>query len=99
MGNSIRRKWVNCVLVTLSFTLGAMVDLRSGSEAMKPFYMLNSLSCDIGSVINLKRPTQTCVERPLKNRQNKDLDDKRYSSLMKVESVAEWSPWSFLQYF
>ena len=33
---------------------------------------------------------KTCVKQPLKNRQNKDV------SLMKVESIAEWS---ILQYF
>ena len=40
---------------------------------------------------------KTCVKRPVKNRQNKDLNDK--CSLMKVKSIAECSPWSILQYF
>ena len=39
--------------------------------------------------------SKTCVKRPLKNRQNKDLNDK--CSLMKVKSIAE--AWSILQYF
>ena len=43
--------------------------------------------------------SKTCVKRPLKNRQNKDLNDKINGSLMKVESIAECSPWSILQYF
>ena len=41
--------------------------------------------------------SKTCVKRPLKNRQNKDLNDKWW--LMKVECIAECSPWSILQYF
>ena len=36
---------------------------------------------------------------PLKNRQNKDLNDKINGSLMKVESIAECSKGSILQYF
>ena len=42
--------------------------------------------------------SKTCVKRLLKNRQNKDLNDK-WNSLMKVESIAECSPWNILQYF
>ena len=42
--------------------------------------------------------SKTCFKRPLKNRQNKGLNDKN-DSLMKVESIAECSPWSILQYF
>ena len=41
--------------------------------------------------------SKTCVKRPLKNRQNKDLYDN--GSLMKGESIAECSPWSILQHF
>ena len=41
--------------------------------------------------------SKICVKRPLKNRQNKDLNDK--CSLMKVESTAECSRWSILQCF
>ena len=41
--------------------------------------------------------SKICVKRPLKSRQNKDLYDK--GSLMKVDSIAECSPWSILQYF
>ena len=41
--------------------------------------------------------SKPCVKRPLKNRQNKDLYDKWYSSVMKVESIAECSPWSILR--
>ena len=41
---------------------------------------------------------KTCVKRPLKNRQNKDLYDK-WELKMKVKSIAECSPWSILQYF
>ena len=41
--------------------------------------------------------SKTCLKRPLKNRQNKDLNDN--GSLMQVESIAECSPWSILQYF
>ena len=42
--------------------------------------------------------SKTCVKRPLKNCENKDLKIKT-GSLMKVESIAECSPWSILQYF
>ena len=38
--------------------------------------------------------SKTCLQRPLKNRQNKDLNDKINGSLMKVKSIAECSPWS-----
>ena len=38
--------------------------------------------------------SKACVKLPLKNRQIKDL-----GSLMKVESIAECSTWSILQYF
>ena len=41
--------------------------------------------------------SKTCVEQSLKNRQNKDLNDKWH--LMKVKSIAERSPWSIVQYF
>ena len=41
--------------------------------------------------------SKTCVKRPLKNRQTQILMTK--DSLMKVESIAECSPWSILQYF
>ena len=41
--------------------------------------------------------SKTCVKQPLKNRQNKALMTN--GSLMKVESIAECSPWSILQYF
>ena len=41
--------------------------------------------------------SKTCVKRPLKNRQNKDL--LANGSLMKVESVAECSLWNILQTF
>ena len=41
--------------------------------------------------------SKTCPKRPLKNRQTKILMTS--SSLMKVESIAECSPWSILQYF
>ena len=44
-----------------------------------------------------KEYSKTFVKRPLKNRQNKDLNDN--GSLMKVKSIAECSPWSILQYF
>ena len=40
---------------------------------------------------------ETCLNRTLKNRQNKDL--KTNVSLMKVESAAECSPWGILQNF
>ena len=42
--------------------------------------------------------SKTCLKWPLKNRQNIGLKDKWYYS-MKVESIAECSPWSILQYF
>ena len=45
----------------------------------------------------LPKYSKTFVKRPLKNRQNKNLNDKY--SLMKVESIAECSPQSILQYF
>ena len=38
----------------------------------------------------------THLKQPLKKRQNKDLTNGR---LMKVERIAECSPWSILQYF
>ena len=41
--------------------------------------------------------SKICVKRPLKNRQNKDLNNN--CCLMKVESIAECSTWSILQYF
>ena len=41
--------------------------------------------------------SKACVKWPLKNRQNKGLNDN--GSLMKVESIAECSPWSILEYF
>ena len=41
--------------------------------------------------------SKSCLKRPIKNRQNKDLNDN--SSLMQVESIAECSPLSILQYF
>ena len=41
---------------------------------------------------------KSCLKRPLKNRQNKDLNDKWYC-LMKGESIAECSHWSILQFF
>ena len=47
----------------------------------------------------MKYYSKTFVKRPLKNRQNKDLNDKINGSLMKVKSIAECSPWSILQYF
>ena len=40
--------------------------------------------------------SKTCVKWPLKNRQNKDLNEN--DSLMKVE-VLQNAPWSMLQYF
>ena len=43
---------------------------------------------------------KTPVKGPLKNRQNKDFKFLMTNgSLMKVESIAECSPWSILQYF
>ena len=39
--------------------------------------------------------SKTCVKQQLKNRQNKDLNDK----WLLYESIAECSPWSILQYF
>ena len=33
--------------------------------------------------------SKTCVKQLLKNRQNEDLNDKIYGSLMQVESIAE----------
>ena len=39
--------------------------------------------------------SKTCVKRPLKNRQNKIMNGR----LMKVESIAECSKGSILQYF
>ena len=42
---------------------------------------------------NLLTYSKTCLKRQLKNRQNKDLND---GNLMKVESIAECSPWSIL---
>ena len=41
--------------------------------------------------------SKTCVKRPLKNTQNKDLMTN--GSLMKAKSIKECSPWSILQYF
>ena len=41
--------------------------------------------------------SETGLKRPVKNRQNKILMTS--GSLMKVESIAECSPWSILQYF
>ena len=41
--------------------------------------------------------SKTCVKQPLKFRQKKILMTN--GSLMKVESIAECSPWSILQYF
>ena len=44
--------------------------------------------------------TKTCLKRPLKNRQNKDLNDKDLNgSLMKVESIAECSLGAFCNTF
>ena len=42
--------------------------------------------------------SKTCVKRPLKNRQNKDLK-LTTGSLMQVKSIAECFPWSTQQYF
>ena len=41
--------------------------------------------------------SKTCVKRPLKNRKTEILMTN--GSLMKIESIAECSPWSILQYF
>ena len=49
----------------------------------------------IGDVYHMY--SKTCVKRPLKDRQNKDLNDNWL--LMKVKSIAECSTWSILQYF
>ena len=54
-------------------------------------FYLNPLSTSF-----LCKYSKTCVKRPLKNRQNKDINDKWY--LMKVKSIAECSPRSILQY-
>ena len=43
--------------------------------------------------------SKTCVNQLLKNRQNKDPNDKSYSSLLKVKRIAECSKGSLLQYF
>ena len=68
---------------------------------------LVDLGYDTRLKINLKLMTvystfsskysKTCLKRPLKNRQTKILMTN--GSLMKVESIAECSPWSILQYF
>ena len=42
--------------------------------------------------------SRTCLKQPLKKRQNKYLN-KKNGTLMKVERIAECSPWSILQYF
>ena len=41
--------------------------------------------------------SKTCIKRPLNNRQNKDLNDKW--KLNEGQCIAEYSPWSILQYF
>ena len=41
--------------------------------------------------------SKTCLKQQLKTRQNKDLMTN--GSLKKVESIAECSPWSILQFF
>ena len=41
--------------------------------------------------------SKTCLKRPLKSKQTKILMTN--GSLLKVESIAECSPWSILQYF
>ena len=51
------------------------------------------------SSLSILKYSKTCLKLPLKNRQNTDLNDKIFGSLMKVESIAECSPWSILQYF
>ena len=43
--------------------------------------------------------SKTCLKRPLKNGQNKGLKMVENGSLMKVETIAECSPWSILHYF
>ena len=45
----------------------------------------------------LRKYSKTCVKRTLKNRQNKDHILMTNGSLMKVEIIAECSPWSTLQ--
>ena len=42
--------------------------------------------------------SKTCLKQSLKNRQNKGLNGNG-SLIMKVENIAECSPWSILQYF
>ena len=56
------------------------------------------LSCVIADADGFLRATEKpCLKRPLKNRQNKDLNEN--GCLMKVKSIAECSKGSILQYF
>ena len=45
---------------------------------------------DLSDLVPFHSDSKTCLKWPIKNRQNKDLNDK-YGSLMKVESIAECS--------
>ena len=47
--------------------------------------------------LDTSKPDCCTVKQPLKDRQTKILMTN--GSLMKTESIAECSPWSFLQYF
>ena len=42
--------------------------------------------------------SKTCLKQPLKKKTKLDLN-KKNGSLMKVERIAECSPWSILQFF
>ena len=54
-------------------------------------------SCNEMHMTEVTHYSRTCLMRPLKNKQIKVL--KTNGSVMKVESNAECSPWSILQYF
>ena len=98
------RPRVDCTYVHFSHTQ-SMEEEECSNQPLAPLVM--SAWVFIWVLAHMHKNSKTCLKRPLKNRQNKDLYDKwqlnegwKYSRMLPlVESIAECSHWSILQYF
>ena len=71
--------------------------LGLASQVTSPLHFFFQISMFISVKEKYKLYSKTCVKRPLKIHKTKILMTN--GSLIKVESIAECSPWSILQYF
>ena len=93
----IQLTWNITTVGDRGYLLWVLTDESLSCQATKPCDLVvllkySQLTWNTTTIGDFVIYSKTCVKQPLQNRQNKDLNGK--FSLLKVESIAECSPWN-----